>query len=91
MSTFSLGPETVYTSLSHPAFLFDWLITPTLTLVSCDNFTLDQSAGSKSEVYVDFFPRTRDRVHFTLFPALLFDWLFTLTLTLVNCDDIMLE
>jgi len=43
-STFILGPETVYTSLSYPALLFEWLIT--LTLVSCDNIILEQSAGS---------------------------------------------
>jgi len=43
-------PDTVYTSLSYPAPLFDWLITLTLTLTSFDNIVLDQSAGSKSGV-----------------------------------------
>ena len=36
-------PETVYTSLSFPALLSDWLITLTLTLtlINCDNIILD--------------------------------------------------
>ena len=56
-STFIEGLETVYTSLSYPALLFDWLIIPTLTLTLtiCDNITLERSAGSKSGVYVDFY------------------------------------
>ena len=52
-----LTPETVYTSLSYPALLFDWLVTLTLalTLINFDNMILGQSAGSKSGVYVDDF------------------------------------
>ena len=52
-STFIEGPKTLYTSLSYPAFLFDWLITPTLTIF--DDMILETSAGSKSGVYVDFY------------------------------------
>ena len=33
-------PGTVYTPLSYPAILFDWLITLTLTLINCDNIIL---------------------------------------------------
>ena len=47
--------ETAYTSLSCPALLFDWLITLTLTLTIFDTIILDQSAGSNSGVYVDFY------------------------------------
>ena len=43
----------MYTSLSYPALLFDWLITLTLTIF--DNIVLDKSAGSKSGLYVDFY------------------------------------
>ena len=43
-------PETVYTSLSHPALLFDWLITLTIF----DNIIQEKSAKIKSGVYVDF-------------------------------------
>jgi len=43
----------MYTSLSYPALLFDKLIT--LTLTNCDNIIQEQSAGSESEVYVDFY------------------------------------
>ena len=63
------GPETVYTSLSYPALLFDWVITQTLTLTVSDNIILDGSAGSKSGVYVDFHTETRDHVHFTFAPG----------------------
>jgi len=42
----------MYTSLSYPALVFDWLITHNLTI--CDNIILDKSAGSKSGVSVDF-------------------------------------
>ena len=48
-------PEIVYTSLSYPALLNDWLITLTLTLINCDTIILEQSAGSKSGAYVDFY------------------------------------
>ena len=50
-------PETVDTSLSYPALLFDWLITPThtLTLTIFDDIILEKSAGSKSGVYVDLY------------------------------------
>ena len=50
-------PETVYTSLSYPALLFDWLITLTLalTLINFNNVILEQSAGSKSGVYIAFY------------------------------------
>ena len=40
---------------SYPVLLFDWLITLTLALVDCDNIVLEQRAGSKSGVYVDFY------------------------------------
>ena len=47
----------MYPSLSYPALLFDWLITLNLTLtralVKCDNIILEQSAGSKSGLYVE--------------------------------------
>ena len=44
-------PETVYPSLSYTALVFDWLIT--LTRINCEIIVLEQSAGSKSGVYVD--------------------------------------
>ena len=48
----------MYTSLSYPALLFDWLITRTLTLINCDNIILEQSAESIIRVYVDLYART---------------------------------
>ena len=89
-------PQTgeVYTSLSYPARLFDWLITLSLTLINCDNIILEQSAGSKSGVYIDLYCSTRDLLYTSpSYPAILFDWLIilTLTLTLINCDNIILE
>ena len=43
--------------LANPStqLLFDWLITLALTLINCDNIILEQSAGSKSGVYVDIY------------------------------------
>ena len=68
------APEAMYTSLSYPALLFGWLLTLTLincdniillldwlitlTLINCDNIIQEQSAGSKSGVYVDFYCAT---------------------------------
>ena len=48
-------PETVNTSVSYPALLFDWLITLTLTLTLTilENIILEKSAVSKSGVYID--------------------------------------
>ena len=54
---------------SYQALLFDWLITLIHTLTIFDNMILEQNAGSKSGVYVDFYTRTRDRVHFTFVPS----------------------
>ena len=49
-STFIQVPETVYTSLSYPALLLEWLITLTLTLINYDNIILEKSAGSNGGV-----------------------------------------
>ena len=77
-STCIAAPETVYTLLSNPALLFDWLIILTLTIF--DNITLDKVPGVKVECTSTFMePET---VYTSLsYPALLFDWLITLTLT----------
>ena len=70
-STFMKAPETVYTSLAYLALLFDWSITLTVTLTVTifDNIILEQSAGSKSGVYVCSCEGTRDRVHFIFVPG----------------------
>ena len=55
------SPRTAYTPPSFPALLFDWLITLILTLTIFDNIILQNSAGSKSGVYVEFYGYERIR------------------------------
>ena len=62
-----------------------WLITLTLNLIKCENIILEQSAGSKSGVYVDLYCNFANSTKVKCIRS----WLLTLTLN--SCDNIILE